>query len=501
MRITTKLRIAALTLAIIALAIGAGLYFSYTSLTEMQKKGRSVREIMDGFSDIRSLVRHYALYHEERPQQQFLLSYNEIKNLIATLTFTDRQKSQILQNMAQRGKTVEALFMKLVDNYKFHRTLRNITLLSQAEERLAGQILIQLHEAMSDASYLMGLIDADIESNQRRINILLVAFLAGAIIPMVLTILHLTEKITSSLARLQKGTEIIGEGNLNYRTGISSQDEIGKLSQAFDRMTEKLQATTVSRDALAAEVEERRRTETELKEQAVQLEAANKELESFSYSISHDLRAPLRAIDGYARMILRTYEDKFDADTTRKFNDIRSNAQMMGRLIDDLLAFFRLGRKPLSISMVNMYDLANDVWKELQVINRDRNMTLVLQNIPCAYGDRTLIKQVYVNLLSNAVKFTKSRDEARIEVGGHTEADEDIFYVRDNGIGFDMAYYDKLFGVFQRLHIIDEFKSTGVGLATVKRIIQRHGGRVWAEGKETEGATFYFTLPRKKNGC
>ncbi|MGD1152930.1 MAG: ATP-binding protein [Syntrophales bacterium] len=242
---------------------------------------------------------------------------------------------------------------------------------------------------------------------------------------------------------------------------------------------------------------ERKRAEDALKERTTELEAANKELESFSYSVSHDLRAPLRAIDGYARMILKKVGDKFDEETMRKFNVIRSNAQMMGQLIDDILTLSRVVKKHLSTSQLEMDAVIREVWKELETINPERNMKLTVQDVPVSYGDRTLIKQVYANLLSNAVKFTKYRDPALIETGGYAEGNENVYYVRDNGVGFEMEYYDKLFGIFQRLHKPDEFEGTGVGLATVERIVQRHGGRVWAEGKVNEGATFYFTLPQK----
>ena len=223
----------------------------------------------------------------------------------------------------------------------------------------------------------------------------------------------------------------------------------------------------------------------------------NKELESFSYSVSHDLRAPLRAIDGYTRMILRDQREKLNDDAKRKFDLIRSNTQIMGKLIDDLLSFSRLGRLELNMSKLDMESLVNDVWMELQIINPDRKIDFKIKDIPPGWGDRTLIKQVYSNLLSNAVKYTKFKDKAYMETGGYTEGNENIYYIKDNGVGFDMEYYDKLFGVFQRLHSADDYEGTGVGLAIVQRIIHRHGGRVWAEGKVEEGATFYFTLLQK----
>ena len=243
------------------------------------------------------------------------------------------------------------------------------------------------------------------------------------------------------------------------------------------------------------DITERKKAEQALKERTAKLEEINKELESFSYSISHDLRAPLRAIDGYARMLLKKHGHEFDEDSMRKFNVIRSNSQMMGQLIEDILALSRLGRTKMSIANLEMDGIIRDVWKELETINPERNMALTIQAMPSVYADRTLIRQVYANLLANAVKFTKYKNPAEIEAGGYTDGDDHVYYVKDNGVGFDMAYYDKLFGIFQRLHNNPDFEGTGVGLAIIHRVILMHGGRVWAEGKVDEGATFYFSLP------
>ncbi|MGZ6236253.1 MAG: PAS domain-containing sensor histidine kinase [Syntrophales bacterium] len=251
--------------------------------------------------------------------------------------------------------------------------------------------------------------------------------------------------------------------------------------------------------SIVHDITARRQAQMELAERTAQLEAANKELDSFSYSVAHDLRAPLRAIDGYARMILKRHGDKFGEDALNKFNIIRSNTQMMGQLIDDLLALSRLGRKHLSLTLLDMDALVRDVWKEMQGMHPERKMVMIVNSVPPGYGDRALIKQVYINLLSNAVKFTKNKDTAHIETGGYCDGNEFVYYVRDNGAGFDMEYHDRLFDVFQRLHSADAFEGTGVGLAIVQRITYRHGGRVWAEGKVDEGATFYFSLPSSQH--
>ncbi|MBM4278483.1 MAG: HAMP domain-containing protein [Deltaproteobacteria bacterium] len=299
--------------------------------------------------------------------------------------------------------------------------------------------------------------------------------------------LFFASTITRPVQKLAAGAEEIGGGNLEHRVGTASKDEIGRLSRTFDRMAESLKATMVSRDELEQRVRDR----------TAQLEAANKELEAFSYSVSHDLRAPLRAIDGFSRVILEDYTDKLDDEGKRYLNIIGSNTKKMGQLIDDLLLFSRLGRQELRASGIDMGKLAKAVSEELKLAVPERKLKFTINTLIPAQGDQAMIRQVFVNLLSNAVKFTRPKENSVIEVGGSNEGDENIYYVKDNGVGFDMQYVNKLFGVFQRLHSSEEFEGTGVGLAIVQRIIHRHGGRVWVEGKVNGGATFYFTLPNR----
>jgi two-component system sensor histidine kinase/response regulator len=226
----------------------------------------------------------------------------------------------------------------------------------------------------------------------------------------------------------------------------------------------------------------------------VQLELANKELESFSYSVSHDLRAPLRAIHGYTKILLEDHLANLDAEAQRMMNSVMRNTERMGQLIDDLLAFSRLGKKELLITKVNMTDLARNAWNEINSTTPSAKVNLTVNNLLPAMADRSLISQVLSNLVSNAVKYSGKKDNPVIEVSSTEKDGELIYCVKDNGVGFDMKYYDKLFGVFQRLHSNAEFEGTGIGLALVKRIITRHGGRIWAEGEPDKGAAFYFSL-------
>ena len=236
--------------------------------------------------------------------------------------------------------------------------------------------------------------------------------------------------------------------------------------------------------------------EKRVEERTAQLEAANKELEAFSYSVSHDLRTPLRAIDGFSHILLEDYAGKLDDEGKRLLNVVRSNTSRMGQLIDDILRFSRTGRLEINYSSIDMEEMAREVFEELQsVVPVGARLQIQIEHIPVVSGDRAMMRQVFVNLLSNAIKFSRDKEPAIIKVGGYVEGNEAIYFVKDNGAGFDMQYANKLFGVFQRLHSVNEFEGTGIGLAIVKRIINRHGGRVWAEGKVGEGATIYFTLP------
>ncbi|MDQ5986256.1 MAG: Adaptive-response sensory-kinase SasA [Syntrophus sp. SKADARSKE-3] len=234
-----------------------------------------------------------------------------------------------------------------------------------------------------------------------------------------------------------------------------------------------------------------------LEERTHQFEDAIQELEGFSYSVSHDLKAPLRAIDGFSKSLLKKYGDHIDEDATRRLNVIRENTQMMGALIEDLLSFSQLSRTRVDAKEFDLAALASSVWKGIMEDNPNRSIEITIHDLPPVFGDSSLIRQVLVNLFSNAVKFTKERSRAAIELSGRDSGNGDVIYtVKDNGIGFDMQYHDKLFGVFERLHP-EEYEGTGVGLAIVQRIINRHGGHIWAESAEGGGSAFHFSLPAK----
>jgi signal transduction histidine kinase len=281
------------------------------------------------------------------------------------------------------------------------------------------------------------------------------------------------------------------------------------LKAANETLEAHIQARTAelaeSNERLSREIDEHNRARAEiasinagLEEQVArrtaQLEASNKELESFSYSVSHDLRAPLRAIDGFSRVLEEDYGEKLDAEARRVLGIIRGNSLRMAQLIDDLLAFSRFGRTQMNLAQVDMEALAREAAAEVE---QSTGARLSVKPMPPMRGDRALLRQVWINLLANAFKFSAKATVPMVEAGGYAQGGEAVYYVADNGVGFDMKYYDKLFGVFQRLHRVDDFPGTGVGLAIVQRIVARHGGRSWAQAGVDQGATFYFAFPQR----
>jgi K+-sensing histidine kinase KdpD len=263
-----------------------------------------------------------------------------------------------------------------------------------------------------------------------------------------------------------------------------------------------------ARDNLQVEVEQRRHREDEIRKlnqelgkRAAELEASNKELESFAYSVSHDLRAPLRHMVGYSELLQRQASSLLDEKSQRFIRTILDSAKRMGNLIDDLLAFSRIGRAATRETEVDLEQLVKEVVAEIGQDTKSRDIAWKIGALPVCYGDRSMLKLVVVNLVSNAAKFTRMRKPAEIDIGCVDRDKEVEVFVRDNGAGFDMQYVDKLFGVFQRLHLAEQFEGTGIGLATVQRIIHRHGGKVWGEGAVDQGATFYFSLPKAQDAA
>ena len=307
---------------------------------------------------------------------------------------------------------------------------------------------------------------------------------------------------SSSAFPLHSDGQVIGALTLySEEPSFFTDEEISLLLSITDNISFALDAIAAERKRLEAE-EALRRLNEELEQRVAMrtsdLKEANKELEAFSYSVSHDLRAPLRHMSGFVELLQKRSASQTDDQLVSCTNAIGKASKKMGRLIDDLLEFSRIGRSELKRRKVSLNTLVQDVVREVTVDAKGRDIDWKISELPDVYGDSSLLRLTIVNLISNAVKYTGKRDHAEISIGCREEMEDFVIFIRDNGVGFDMKYVDRLFGVFQRLHAQGEFEGTGIGLANVKRIISRHGGRTWADGAVGQGATFYFALPKIK---
>jgi len=360
------------------------------------------------------------------------------------------------------------------------RALRGGAGADQFLDPIDGEVKLGAYRQLADAGWAV-VYDIPLAVALAPVNVLTKGILlsSAALATLVGFLAFVTaRRITGPVQRLTAAARTIGTGDFAQRIDVRTGDEIETLGEELNRM-----ATALGEK------------EAQLHRRAEELQTANRELEAFSYSVSHDLRAPLRAMDGFTRILLAEEGGTLSPEGIRYLGLVRQNAGRMGHLVDGLLTFSRLGRQAVARQTVAIDEVARLALDEFQAEREGRHVEVITGDLPACEGDPGLLRQVWVNLLSNAFKFTRDREEARIELGGLVADGVPVYFVKDNGIGFDMRYVDKLFGVFQRLHRQEDYEGTGVGLAIAQRIVHRHGGRVWAEGKEGQGAAFYFTLP------
>jgi len=386
---------------------------------------------------------------------------------------TARNGREALDALRQRKPTlvITDITMPEIDGYELCRLIRT-------DEQLAELPVILLTALSHPEDVFKGLecgADNFITKPYEQNNLL-------ARIHYLLANVHLRHR-----EKVQSSMEVLLAGRKHVITSDRAQI-LNLLLSTYEAAVQKNGELAKARDELA-------KLNEQLRDKAAQLEAANKELESFSYSVSHDLRAPLRAISAFSNDLLAEHAPQMQPEGKELLERIVSSGQRMTQIIDDLLRLSQLGRQRLSKQPVNISNLVRAVLDELRTEQARRDIQLHVRDLPDCVADPSLLKQVLINLLSNALKFTRQKAIAVVEVGCSVQSGEEVYFVRDNGAGFNMRYAQNLFGVFQRLHGEHEFEGTGVGLTIVQRIIQRHGGRVWAEGEVDKGATFYFTLP------
>jgi len=415
-------------------------------------------------------------FYDADAAKEILSAIYADQHIVSVALFDDKGKIFALYPEGSDEEVLENY--EIQSGYYFHDShLLGFEPVVQGERRLGTLFLKSDTRAIYDRLLLYMLIAAAVIA----LSLLLAYFVSE----------RLQREISTPIVQLAETAKAVSDRqDYSVRATKLGSDEIGSLTDAFNHMLARIEEQTEEITSFNQRLEQR------VVERTMELQAANKELEAFSYSVSHDLRAPLRSIHGYMKIFSEEYMQQLDSEGRRLVNIILSNGARMGQLIDDLLSFSQLGRKDLRKSRVQMKNLVNEVWTEQLESEKDRNIRFILHDIPPAIADAVTMRQVWANLISNACKYTMNRDEAVIEVGSYMQDKTVVYFVKDNGAGFEMKYYNKLFGVFQRLHSEEEFSGTGVGLAIVERVIAKHGGAVWAESKVNEGTTFFFTLER-----
>lgn len=463
-----------------------------------------------GVYELNELSGYYIIHAEERPKVQWEIRHRSLSALLRSGSPKESQKVFFLK-MERDIDEIEVLFHELVMLYEkdvpdSEKNSIDGPMLKAKREQLADLLSLRLRGISRIARIITVENTTAIEYINKETAALFSSFAVMVLMLAIWFSTRIRKSIAGPIEKLSEGTGIIRAGNLDHRIDIVEDNELGRLSDSFNQMTEYLKTTTVSRNDLIQEIARRKEAEEEIhrfntelevlvSERTSKLESANRELESFSYSVSHDLRTPLRAIEGFSRILEEEYRDLIDDEGKRIISIIGDNTRRMSRLIDDLLAFARVGRYEMSPTPLDMESMVKSLFNEIVPDKEAQRITFIVHSLAKSHADASLVRQVWANLLSNAVKFSSREDHPRIEVGSETREGETLYYIKDNGIGFDMAYVNKLFGVFQRLHTVDEFEGTGVGLAIAQRIINRHGGRIWAESSPGKGATFSFTLP------
>jgi signal transduction histidine kinase len=478
MKISTKGRLATTTaLGTIGL-IAAMIWWANTEVDDADHQRRQTAEIARALNDLRLVTFEYILHRPERARVQEREVSARLDGLVAINPFSDRAATQVLADLRERTAATHRIFAELLAS---PAGSGSSTPDSEANRRfeaqLSSRLLILQQESLADAFRLSDYSTQRINAAQRQVVVVIVAGLVLIALTTAGAAWLINRNVLEPIGRLEQATREVAAGNWNFKLDIGSDDEIGEMSRNFDAMTHALRTSF-------AQIEHNNQ----------ELAALNKEIEAFSYSVSHDLRGPLRGMDGFSLALLEDYGDKLDDDARDYLHRIRAASQRMGRLIDELLGLSRVTRTELSIRSVNLSAISREIAESLERQQPERAVQWVIDDGMTVQADKSLMHIAMQNLLENAWKFTGKTDKPVIRVGMVEHEGLKDCFVADNGVGFDMAYADRLFGAFQRLHHESEFSGTGIGLAIVQRIFRRHDGKIWVHAKPGHGATFFFSL-------
>ena len=478
MKISTKARLATGTGLTTIVLIAGMIWWANNEVDDANGQRRQTIELARGLTELRLVTFEYMLNRHERARQQERNVSEHLDRLIDANPFSKPEQSEVVLRLRQRSATTHRIFEELASAPAANdANAAEKESIQRFEAQLSSRLLILQQESLADAFRLADFSTERINAAQQRV-VLVIA--AGLVLIAMTTgggAWLINRDVLAPISRLEQATREVAAGNWNYKLATLSHDEIGELSRTFDAMTHSLQTSF-------AQIERSNQ----------ELAALNQEIEAFSYSVSHDLRGPLRSMDGFSLALLEDYGDKLDDEARDSLQRIRAASQRMGRLIDDLLRLSRVTRIELSLKPVNLSEMAREIAESLDQQQPERAVQWVIEDGLMVHADKALLQIAMQNLLENAWKFAGKTDKPVIRVGAAERNGVKEHFVADNGVGFDMAYADRLFGAFQRLHHESEFSGTGIGLAIVQRIIRRHGGAIRAEARPGEGAAFFFHL-------
>ena len=482
MKISTKGRVVAATVLCTIALIAAAIGWANAEVDAANRQRRQVADIARGLNEVRQVAFEYLLYRQERARVQERSVSARLDSLLRDNTFSEPEQRQVLDNLRERSATTQRIFAELMSapgQGHDHAQVPSGDSVRRFESQLTSQLLILQQENLADAFRLLDFSSDRIAAAQRRVVVVILAGLGLIAVNTMGAAWLINRNVLVPLRRLELATHEVALGNWDFKLDVVSDDEIGETSRNFDAMTRSL------RDSFA-----------QIERSNQELAALNQEIESFSYSVSHDLRGPLRSMDGFSLALLEDYGDQLDEEGQDSLRRIRAACQRMGQLIDDLLRLSHVTRAELNLKPVDLGVIAHDIAQSLSAQQPARQVQWEIEDHLVVLADRSLMEIALRNLMENAWKFTGKTAQAVIRVGAvRREGDAGMeCFVSDNGVGFDMAYADRLFGAFQRLHHESEFPGTGIGLAIVHRIFRRHDVRLWVEARPGHGATFFFSL-------
>jgi signal transduction histidine kinase len=496
MKIRTQFILTMSLFGLLLIVMAASLIVTNRQVDRLNQQEEIAHNIERGASELSYLSNEYLLYRESQQRARWESKFSSLSEDLSKLNATRPEQQVLVDRIEANQERLKAVFADVV------ATLENT---SQTPDTAADMAFIQVSWSRMEVQNQGIVFDALLLSQKvsgqvdqlKQTNAVLIFVLVGLFGAYLLTNYWMIYRRTlRSLSDLQAGTEIIGSGNLDYAIADERADEIGELSRAFDRMTRNLRDVTASKADLEREIAERKQAQASLARQAEELARSNKELEQFAYVASHDLQEPLRMVASYVQLLADRYQGRLDENADRYIEYAVDGARRMKLLINDLLAYSRVGTHGRPPVPTDSQAVLEEVLSGLQVAVEEQQASVTHDPLPTVLADEVQLGQVFQNLIGNALKFC-GEAAPRIHVGVKRDAERGAwrFSVADNGIGLDPKYAERIFMLFQRLHGPTEYPGTGIGLAICKKILERHGGRIWVESQPGQGATFYFTVP------